>query len=745
MPERRSVHRVCPFCEATCGLKIQVEGESIVSVRGDEQDPFSRGFICPKAHGLKELTHDPDRLRRPLRRTPTGWQEISWEEAFAEIEERVLAVRRQHGNDAIGMYTGNPVVHELGAVLYRPVLVRALASRSLFNSSAIDTLPKIVQTGLMFGRHFPTGVPVPDIDRTQHLLIIGANPMISHGSLMTMPDAPGRLRGVLERGGRIVVIDPRRSETAKLASEHHFIRPGSDAAFLLGLVHTLFDEDLVELGAAAGLVRGLDAVEETAREFAPEAVAGFCGIAAPEIRRIAREFAAAESAACYGRLGTCVQEFGTLASWGCDLVNILTGNLDRPGGVMFTTPAAPIDAALPKEKGFEFGRWKSRVSGQPEVEGLIPSSTMAEEMLTPGPGQVRAMLLLMTNPLRSAANSEQLERAFAGLDFLVAVDFYLNETTRHAHLILPTPSPAEQASYEVGLYLLSVRNVAKWSWPAVPKPPDAPETWQVLSKLSAILMGLGALPAQAVDDVILRRFAEGAVEGSPWAGLTVDEVMAKAAGGIGPERIVDMLLRVGPYGDGFGRREGGLTLAKLREAPHGIDLGPLVPRLKEVIHTESGEIELAPRTMLEDLPRLRVRLAEGPDGLVLIGRRDMRCSNSFMHNLPALVKGRDRCTLLVSRADASRIGLVNGGAARVRSRVGSVVAPVEVSDDLMPGVVSLPHGWGHDVADTRLSVAKAHPGVNTNLLTDDRAYDVASGTAVLFGTPVRVEPVARAD
>jgi anaerobic selenocysteine-containing dehydrogenase len=745
MPERRTAHRVCPFCEATCGLRVEVEGERIVSVRGDRKDPFSRGFICPKAHGLKELTHDPDRLRRPLRRTGAGWQEISWEEAFEEIGRRLLAVRERHGNDAIGMYTGNPVVHELGAVIYRPVLVRALASKSVFNSSAIDTLPKIVQTGLMFGRRFPTGVPVPDIDRTKHLLIVGANPMVSHGSLMTMPDAPGRLRGVLERGGKIVVIDPRRSETAKMASEHHFIRPGSDAAFLLALVHVLFDEGLVTLGAAAGLVNGLDQVEAIAREFAPEAVAGFCGIAAGEIRRIAREFSAAESAACYGRLGTCVQEFGTLASWGCDLVNILTGNLDRPGGVMFTTPAAPIDAALPKGRGFEIGRWRSRVSGQPEVEGLIPSSTMAEEMLTPGPGQVRAMILLMTNPVRSAANSEQLERAFAGLDFLVAVDFYLNETTRHAHIILPTPSPAEQASYEIGLYLLSVRNVAKWSWRAVAPPEGTPETWQVLSRIAAMLMGLGALPAQALDDLILKTFAAGAVDGRAWPGLTVDEVVAKAEGGIGPERLVDMLLRIGPYGDGFGRRPGGLTLAKLREAPHGIDLGPLVPRLEEVINTESGAIELAPRTMLDDLPRLRARLEAGADELVLIGRRDMRCSNSFMHNLPALVKGKDRCTLLVSRADAGRIGLAQGGRARITSRVGSLVAPVELSDDLMPGVVSLPHGWGHDVEDTRLSVAKAHPGVNTNLLTDDQAYDVASGTAVLFGTPVRVEPAQSGD
>jgi anaerobic selenocysteine-containing dehydrogenase len=741
MSDRRTVHRVCPFCEATCGLALEVEGESIVAVRGDKKDPFSRGFICPKAHGVKELYHDPDRLRRPVRRTDSGWEEISWEEAYDEVAARLTAVREEHGNDAVGMYTGNPVVHDLGAVLYRPVLQRALASRSLFNSSAIDTLPKIVQTGLMFGRPFPTGVPVPDIDRTRYLLVIGANPMVSHGSLMTMPDAPGRLKAVRERGGKLVVVDPRRSETARIASEHHFIRPGTDAAFLLAMVHTLFEEGLVNLGAAAGLVAGIETVEAAAREYAPERVAGACGIPAADIRRLAREMAAAESAACYGRLGTCVQEFGTLASWGCDLVNILTGNLDRPGGVMFTTPAAPIDAALPRGKGFEIGRWKSRVGGQPEVGGLIPSSTMGEEMLTPGEGQVRAMILLMTNPVRSAANSEQLERAFAQLDFLVAIDFYINETTRHAHVILPTPSPAELASYEIGLYLLSVRNVAKWSWPAVAPPPGTPETWEVFSQIAARLMGMNGLPPQAIDDFILRRFAEGALEGgSPWADLAVDEVLEKLATDAGPERIVDMLIRIGAYGDGFGRKPDGLTLAKVKAAPHGIDLGPLRQRLPEVINTESGRIELAPALMIEDLARLRAHIARRDDALLLIGRRDLRCSNSFMHNLPALVKGPDRCTLHLSPADAERIGIANGGAARITSRVGSVIAPVEVSDDLMPGVVSLPHGWGHDDAEARLRVAKAHPGVNTNVLTDDQLYDRASGTAVLFGTPVTIEP-----
>jgi anaerobic selenocysteine-containing dehydrogenase len=744
MSDRHAVSRVCPFCEATCGLSVEVENGSIVDVRGDEHDPFSRGFICPKAYGVKALHEDPDRLRHPLRRTATGWKEVSWEEAYAEIGARLTAVRERHGADSVGMYLGNPLVHDL-AFLYMPVLARALGSRSVFNASAIDTLPKEVQAGLMFGGPFPATIPVPDIDRTDYLLVVGANPAVSHGSLMTMPDAPGRLRAVIARGGRIVVIDPRRTETAKLASEHHFIRPGADAAFLLAIVDTLFAEGLVDLGAADGLVNGLDRVEALAREFPPEAVAEHCGISAPVIRRIARELAGARSAACYGRLGTCVQRFGTLASWGIDLVNILTGNLDRPGGAMFPRAAASL-ASLSKGKPFEFGRWRSRVGFQPEVGGTIPSSTMSEEILTPGDGQVRAMILLMTNPLRSAANSAELERAFKSLDFLVAVDFYLNETTRYADVILPTPSPAEQPGYEYGLYHLSVRNVTKWSSAALPPPPGTPPAWEVLARLTGILTGFAGASTKDIDDVVFRQLA-GAVLKSDRScpGLTAEEAMEKLAGEIGPERIVDFALRIGPYGDGFGRRPEGLTLAAVRAAEHGIDLGPLEPRLREIVNTKSGKVELAPQAMIDDVPRLRADIARRRSGMVLIGRRNLRTTNSFMHNLAALVKGPKRCTLQVSRIDAQRIGLSDGGIACVASRVGRIVAEVELTDDLMPGVVSLPHGWGHDVDGARLRIAREHAGVNANFLTDNRAYDEASGTAVLFGTPVDVAPVPAAE
>lgn len=739
----RIAHRVCPFCEATCGVAIEVEGDRIVRVRGDRDDPFSRGYICPKAYGLKGLYEDPDRLRAPIRRTDRGWQEISWEEAYADVAANLLAIRDAHGSDAIGMYTGNPVVHDLGSLLYRPVLQRAMASRSLFNSAAIDTLPKIVQTGLMFGRQFPLGVPIPDVDRTDFLMIVGANPMVSHGSLMTTPDMPGRLRAVKARGGRIVVIDPRRTETAKMADEHVFVRPGGDAALLLAMVHVLFDENLVRLGRAEDLVEGLEQVRRIAGEFAPETVERACGVAPATVRRLAREFAAARSAVCYGRLGTCVQEFGTLASWGVDLLNILTGNLDREGGAMFTTPAAPVDAALPQGAGFEMGRWRSRVSGQPEVGGLIPSSTLSEEMLTPGDGQVRAMILLATNLTVSAANSARLRQALSGLEYCVAIDFYLNETTRYADVILPPPSYVETSGYELAFYLLSVRNFAKWYPAAVSPPQGSQASWQILLTLAAHLLGMGGANLAMVDDFVFGQYAAGVVATARWKDLSAAEISEKLAGGNGPERLLDLLLRVGPYGDGFGRAPDGLTLEKLRAHPHGLDLGPLRPHLADVIGTSSGKIALAPAPIVADVDRLRTRVGadDGPSGagLLLIGRRDLRSSNSFLHNLGSLVKGRDRCTLHVATADAERLGIRTGDLARVVSRTGSVVAPVEVTADLMPGVASLPHGWGHDTTGAKLSVARLHAGVNANLLTDDTAYDTASGTAVLSGTPVRIE------
>lgn len=741
MSQCRTAYRVCPFCEATCGVVVEVKGTSIASVRGDKQDPFSRGYICPKAHGLKELYEDQDRLRKPIRRTATGWQEITWEEAYREVTDQLLKIRRKYGNRSVGIYTGNPMAHDF-ALLYADVLGRALPGRTVFNSAAVDHLPKVIATSLMFGGPWPATRPVADIDRTQYFLIVGANPVVSHGSLMTMPDTSARLKAIIERGGKVVVIDPRRTETAKIASEHHFIRPGTDASFLLCLVHVLFENRLVKLGAAANLINGLEEVEALTRNFAPELVSDFCGIPAGVIRRIAREFVGAGPAACYGRMGTCVQEFGLLATWAVDLLNILTGNLDRPGGAMFTNAAASR-AIQGKGKPFEFGRWKSRVSGKPETGGMIPSSTMAEEILTPGEGQVRAMILLMTNALRSAANSNELERAFKQLDFVVALDFYLNETTRYAHIILPTPSPAEQPHYEFGFYGMAIRHVAKWSQTIVPAPEDAPSAWQVLLRLSRELVGETDKSDREFDDEIFAQTAAFMVKRTAWENLTVEEVIEKCSQSWGPERTIDLLLRLGPFGDGFGRRPDGLTLETVKAAPHGIDLGPLEPRMREVLNTRSGLVELAPPEITKDLGRLQERMAQGSDGMVLIGRRQLRNHNSTTHNLPSLMKGPERCTLQVSRVDAEHLGLKDHEKARVKSQVGSVEAPVEVTDDLMPGVVSLPHGWGHDTPDSGMSVAKRHPGANINALTNNHVYDEASGTSVLVGIPVTVEPVVR--
>lgn len=495
----------------------------------------------------------------------------------------------------------------------------------------------------------------------------------------------------------------------------------------------------MRLGAAAGLVNGLDEVRVIAHRFAPETVAAYCGIDAPTIRRIAREFASARSAACYGRLGTCVQPFGTLASWGVDLMNILSGNLDRPGGVMFTSPAAPY-RALGANAPFEFGRWRSRVSGRPEAGGMLPVSTLVEEIMTPGAGQIRAMILLMTNVVRSAANSGALEHALQQLDFVVAVDCYLNETTRHAHLILPTPTAAETSHYDFGPYHLAVRNIARYSPAPLAASADTPVAWEVIARISAPLFGMGPAPAAAMDEVVFGQVAAAAVNADrAWPGLTVEEVTSKLADIHGPERIIDLLVRLGPHGDGFGRRPAGYTLDGIKAVPHGIDLGPLVPRLREVLNTASGRIELAPRTMVDDLPRLRAHMDTLHDETLLIGRRVLRASNSFMHNLPLTIKGPDVCTLQISPQDAARIKVGDGERVRIRSRVGEVEAPAEITADVMPGVVSLPHGYGHAVSGTRLEIANARPGVNINALTDDQVYDEASGCAVFFGVPVVIE------
>jgi anaerobic selenocysteine-containing dehydrogenase len=731
--------RTCPLCEATCGLTIETRGAEVVGVRGDEGDLFSRGYICPKAYALKELHHDPDRLRTPLVRVDGALVPATWDEAFALIAERLRGIVATHGPDAVAVYLGNPTVHNLSLTLYARAFLQSLRTSNVYSASTVDQMPKQVAAGLMFGTFL--SVAVPDIDRTDHLLVLGANPVVSNGSLLTAADMPGKLRALVARGGQVVVVDPQRTRTAKQATSHHFIRPGSDAFFLFALVHTLFAERLHRPGRLAEHTDGLDRVEELARPFSPEAVAERCGIAAGTIRAIARDLAAAQRPAVYGRIGTCTQAYGTIASWLVDVLNVLVGALDAEGGAMFPRAAAGSENTRGQPgrgKAFRVGRRKSRVRGAPEACGELPVSCLAEEIETPGKGQVRALVTIAGNPVLSSPNGARLEKALGGLELMVSLDVYVNETTRHATVILPGQSPLEQSHYDLALRQLAVRNVATYSQPVFAPPADHPPEWHSLLRLAGIVTGFGDNIA-ALDDLVAQQLIsrEVGVVGSPVHGRAVPEILAALAPRVGPERLLDFMLRVGPYGDGFGAREGGLTLAALEAAPGGIDFGPLAPRIPEVLRTPSGKIELAPEPIASDVARLAADLATRGDTMVLIGRRDLRSNNSWMHNLEVLVKGPPRCTLRVHPDDARRLGL--GDRARVRSRVGQVEIPVEVTDDIAPGVVSIPHGWGHDPDSSTLQIAARHAGVSVNLLTDEQELDPLSGNAVLCGVPVVVE------
>jgi len=734
--------RICPLCEATCGLELEAVGREIRAIRGDAADFFSRGFVCPKGVALGQLDADPDRLRAPLIRSGNAWRSATWREAFTEIDGRLGEILSRHGRNAVGLYLGNPSVHNSALTLYLTVLRKALGTQNVFTASSVDQLPKQLVAGLLFGNGL--SVPIPDIDRCRYLLVLGANPLVSNGSLLTAPDIGERLKQLRRRGGKLVVIDPCRTRTAKVADEHHFIRPGSDALLLFAIVHTLFEENLTAPGRLAPHVDGREQVRSLAAPFRPEVVEQRCGVPARVIRGIAREIAAAEGAAIHGRIGTCTQAFGTLASWLPEVIHVLTGNLDRAGGAMFTTPAHGPGNTKGKAgvgRGLRIGRWHSRVRGRPEIFGELPVACLAEEIDTPGEGRIRALLTVAGNPALSAPNGERLARALESLEFMVSLDIYRNETTRHADVILPGLSPLEVGHYDFVFSQFAVRNHARYSPPIFAPPEGQLEEWQTILKLVGGLSGMGPdAEVGAIDDGVMLALAEREVkaENSSVRGREPREILAALEPRCGPERMLDFMLRTGPYGDAFGARPEGLSLALLEATPRGIDLGPLKPRIPELLRTPSGKIELAPEAIASDVARLRDSAREAQAGMVLIGRRDSRSNNSWMHNLDALVAGKPRCTLRIHPSDAEALGLRDAELATVRSRVGSLEIPVEITDDIAPGVASIPHGWGHDSPHTQLETARAHAGVNSNRLTDDQPLDEPSGNAVLCGIPVQV-------
>ncbi|MFH8667289.1 molybdopterin-dependent oxidoreductase [Streptomyces anulatus] len=729
--DTRTAPRICPLCEATCGLTLTIEGTTVTGARGDRDDIFSRGFICPKGASFGGLDADPDRLRVPLVRGDDGeLREAAWSEAFDLIAARIPELTKTHGPNAVGVVLGNPNVHTMAGSLYPPLLLGALRTRNVFTASTLDQMPKHVSSGLLFGDAH--AIPVPDLDRTDHLLLIGANPLESNGSLCTAPDFPGRLKALRRRGGTLTVIDPRRTRTARLADRHVAIRPGADALLLAALAHTLLTEKLADPGPLVGHLEGIDELAAALADFTPDAVAAACDVDADTITAIARELAAAPTAAVYGRIGSCTVEHGTLASWLVDVLNILTGNLDRPGGALFPLsataraprPAEPGTRKAVPGKGFALGRWSSRVSGHPEAKGELPIAALAEEIDTPGEDRIRALLVIAANPVLSAPDGDRLDAALAdGLDFMVSVDPYLNETSRHADVVLPPPPPSQSAHFDFAFNGFAVHNQVRYTRAAVPLEDGRMDESEIHARLVLAVSGLHGAPPSAVDDLAIGTALTRA--GAP------KELAAGLTGENGPERRLDLMLRLGPYG---------LTLEQLLAHPHGIDLGPLKPRVTEVLRTRSGRIELLPEPIAADLPRLRRALGDRPAPLVLVGRRHLRSNNSWMHNVGSLTGGSNVCTLQIHPDDAARLGLVDGATARIESSGGGIEAPAEITDTVRSGVVSLPHGWGHSRPGTRMTVAAAHPGANVNQLLDGTLLDPLSGTAVLNAIPVSVTP-----
>ncbi len=715
-------YRGCPLCEAMCGLEVEHDGQRVQRIRGDARDPLSEGYVCPKGTQLGALHDDPDRVRAPLRRRGSEWEEIGWDQALDEAASILHRAQTQHGKSAVASYLGNPNVHNYGAMLYGPDFLRTLGSRNRFSATSVDQLPHMLAAYLMFGHQLL--MPVPDVDHTDYMVILGANPEVSNGSIMSAPNMKGRLSGIRDRGGEVVVFDPRKTQTAAHASAHHFIRPGTDAHLLASIARELLRLSAGTPSPYASYLRGLNDLERMLAPWTPAAAARVTGVDAAVIEAVARKLYTEERAVCYGRLGVCVQAFGATCGWLLNVINVLSRNLDAPGGAMFALPAFDIiggPRALGLGRG-SFGRWKSRVRGLPEFGGELPAATLAEELDTPGEGQIRALITIAGNPVLSTPNGRRLERALTSLDGMVSVDFYLNETTRHADLILPPTSPLEHGHYDVAFHALAIRNTARYSPPLFSPGPNQRHDWQILSGLESRLLASRGAPTRARAEAHGRRLLQ-------------------------PEGILSLGLHGGPYGlrgdarDVQGRR---VSMKRLKRAPHGVDLGPLRPCLPERLGRRSGGaryIDLCPDVLCADLERLeadRGRPARAPEELVLIGRRELRSNNSWMHNIPRLTSGTPRCLLKMHPDDAAVRGLAADDWVQVRSRVGEVAVRLELDDAIMPGVVSLPHGYGHGRDGVRLSVATQLEGASANDLTDESVVDAVSGNAVLSGVPVDI-------
>ncbi|GFG79223.1 molybdopterin-binding oxidoreductase [Mycobacterium paragordonae] len=712
-----------------CGLVIQVQDGRVAGIRGNRDDVWSHGHICPKGAALGVLHDDPDRIRQPLIKVEGQWQEVSWDAAFRRCTELLTPVIEQYGIGAVTAYTGNPLAHSFSLARYAGVLLGMSGIPVTYSPGTVDQWPKNLSSHLMYGGWWD--FPVPDIERTDLLVIMGANPAASQGSLLAAPNVMGLIDAICKRG-KVIVIDPVRTRTADHADEWLPIVPGTDAALLLAVTHTLFAEDLVAPGPH---VTGVDTMRRVAAEWPPSRVSAVTGIDEERIRALARELAGTERSVVYGRIGLCNQEFGSLASWLVDVVNILIGHFDTPGGAMFPRPAAWSITTQPlpglEDGAPEFGRWQTRVRGAKEVLGQVPVSCMVEEIATPGEGQLKALITIAGNPVLSSPGGDKLDEALPMLEAMISVDNWLNETTRHADVILPGLSPLEQPHHDDLVLQFAIRSFANYSAPVF-GPGERPHEWEILIRLTGLCTGTPAedVDVAAIDDGFFDYLAF--TQGLDGAVLRQDYRHG------GPERMLDLTLRTGPFGDRYGDNPGGLTLDLLKANPNGIDFGPMVPQLPGILGTADKKIRLAPQYLLDDLSRLAARLERPAEPLVLVNRRHLRSNNSWLHNVPALMKGRDRCTLLMHPADAARCRVTDDDIVTVKSESGEIKVPVEITEAIRPGVVSMPHGWGHDKPGTRLSVANGAPGANTNVLSPPRLIDEPSGNGVLNGIPVTV-------
>lgn len=702
----RTHHRVCHLCEAMCGLVIQTEGDKVTDVRGDKDDPLSRGHVCPKAVALQDIHEDPDRLRKPMKRirtAPGEYQhvEIEWSEALDLAADALASTIEKQGIDAIGAYFGNPSVHNYGMLTHQRNLFRHIRTRNRFSATSVDQLPHHLVSLWCFGHMLLH--PIPDVDRTHYFLMLGANPLASNGSIWTVPDVRQRLKDLKSRGGKLVVVDPRRTETAELASEHLFIRPGSDAAFLLAMIHVLFRDDLVAPGPLGDFTDGLDEVAAAVSELSPDWAAPLTGIEADDIVRIAHELAEAEAGICYGRMGVSTQAYGALCQWAIQVINVATGHLDKPGGSLFTRPA--MDQVVNTNPG-GFGRFASRGRGLPEFNYELPAATMVDEIRTEGEGQIRLMFTGAGNPVLSTPNGRALDEALEEVDFMISVDPALNETTRHADVILPPTSPLEHDHYDIAFHNLAIRNTARYSPAVFDKPEGAMHDWEIFSELGAR---------------VAARFNLEPMPTYP------------------PDRMVDAALKSGPYGE---HTDWQLSIDKLKAHPSGIDLGPLEPSCPERLQTPNQRIQLAIAEVLADIERFVKDTDVAGDHYRLIGRRHVRDNNSWMHNHHRLMKGKPRCQLLMHPDDVAKEGWQSGMVVTIASRVGAIDAELAASDEMMPGVVSLPHGYGHGLAGTRGEVASRHAGVSCNDITDEQFVDQLSGNAAVNGVSVRLSAAA---